>query len=426
MSDLDSTVNGFRHLERSLHSILIVFPLGLLLTTGGLLADDWPGFRGRGDSRVAEGVLPLHWTDTNNVAWRLELPGTGQSSPIHWQGVAYVASVAGKRKKDHWILQALDAASGKERWRHTLEAALPEERSDTRSHAAPTPVAGQEGVFAFFEGGECLAMTHAGEVRWQRNLMSEIGEIASNHGVGGSPVLAGDLLVIPIDQEKPSCLIALDRRTGVTRWKASRPGRTAWSSPLFIEDADVPQVVVSGGGTVTSYRVVDGQSLWELSGFVKNLVPSPTLGESLLIIAAGSKGSNAGFAWRGGTNAPVERWRADDVASGFASPLVHRGRVYFVGTAGVVNCREAATGRLLFYERISQSVWASPMAAGDRVYLFGERGSTTVLAASDEYTPLATNRLSVAGRVVGIAACDASILIRCEKELLCIGEANGE
>ena len=394
--------------------------LASLLVPGSASADDWPGFRGHGDSRTTARDLPLHWSDTHHQAWRTELPGTGQSSPIRWQGTVYVTSVAGERK-ERWILQALDATSGIERWRHTLVSALPEEISETRSQAAPTPVAGPDGVFAFFESGECVSLTHDGQLRWHRVLTPEIGELANNHGLGGSPTLAGDVLVLLLDQEKPSCLLALDRATGATRWKSPRPGRTAWSSPLFVGDPTVPQIIVSGGGTVTSYRSGDGQALWELGGFVKNLVPSPTLNESRLVIAAGSKGSNAGFVWQGGTNAPTERWRADDVSSGFASPLVHRGRVYFVGTAGVLNCREASTGRLLFDERISQSVWASPIGAEDRIYLFGEKGATTVLAASDTFAPLATNRLTVAGRIVGVAVGEAAFFVRSSRELVRIG-----
>lgn len=378
---------------------------------------DWPGFRGHGDSLAVPQNPPLHWSDTTNVAWRVGLAGTGQSSPICWQGTVYVSSVSGDRKNT-WILQAMDSVSGRERWRHTQSSALPDELSDTRSQAAPTPVAGAEGVFAFLESGDCLALTHDGKVRWHRTVTQEVGELANNHGLGGSPILAGDCLVVPLDQEKPSCLLALDRQSGVTRWKSPRPGRSAWSTPVFVPDPAAPQIVVSGGGTVTSYRVSDGTTLWELAGFVKNLVPSPTLADSLLVVAAGSKGSNAAFTWRGATNTPTELWRADDVSSGFASPLVHRGRVYFVGTAGVVNCREASTGRLLFEERTSQSVWASPVGAGNHVYLFGDKGVTTVLEASNSFTPLATNRLSVLGKVVGLALDNNAFLLRSQKELL--------
>ncbi len=388
-------------------------------------AGDWPGFRGLGDSIAiarSEG-LPLHWSDETNVAWRIPLPGLGQSSPILWKGIVYLTSVAGPRK-DPWILQAFDAVSGRERWRHTQASALPEESSETRSQCAPTPVAGPDGVYAFLESGDCLALSHEGKLRWHRDLTRELGELAGNHGLGGSPVLAGDLLVVPLDQEKPSCLVALDRSTGATRWKASRPGRTAWSSPLFVDDPRAPQVVVSAGGTVTSYRVGTGDVLWELSGFVRNLVPSPTVASSLLVVAAGSKGSNVAYEWHGSTRAPTERWRADDVSSGFASPLIHRGRVYFAGTAGIVNCREAATGRLLFDERISQSLWASPIGAGDRVFCFGEKGSTTVLAAADAFIPLATNRLTVLKRVVGVAVGEAAFLLRSQGELVRIAVDN--
>jgi len=383
-------------------------------------ASNWPGFRGHGDSIAVARDLPLHWSASSNLAWRVDLAGPGQSSPIVWGDTVYTTSATGPRKEDI-VVQAIHAATGLERWRHTRPSANPEAVSETRSHAAPTPVAAPEGLYALFESGDCFALDHAGQVRWHRNLSTEFGEISSNHGLGGSPALAPDVLVLALDQERPSCVVALDRSTGATRWRTPRPGRTAWSSPLVVGDGHTAQVILSGGGTLNGYLARTGEPLWSVGGFVRNLVPSPTLHAALLVVGAGSKGSNVAFDWTGSTNAPVERWRADDVASGFASPLAHSGRVYFVGTAGVLACRDAASGRPLFEERVAQSSWASPVGAGDRIYVFGDRGATTVLRADDRFLPLATNELGFASKVVGVAVSDGAFLIRAYGELARLG-----
>lgn len=223
-------------------------------------AADWPGFRGRGDSITAAADLPLRWSSTSNLAWRIDLPGTGQSSPIVWGDKVYLTSVAGARKEE-LVVQAIDAASGREQWRYTHRSSVPEEASETRSRSAPTPVAAAEGIYAFFESGDCFALDHQGKLRWHRVLTAEAGELASNHGLGGS---------------------------------------------------------------------------------------------------------------------------------------------------------------------LSQSAWASPIGAADRVYVFGERGATTVFATEDRFLPLATNQLGFATKVVGVAAADGAFFIRAYGELARVGPQIGQ
>jgi len=120
--------------------------------------------------------------------------------------------------------------------------------------------------------------------------------------------------------------------------------------------------------------------------------------------------------------APTELWRCSDATCGFASPLIHRGGIYFLGQAGVLTCVEARSGRLLFEERVGDGGWASPIGAGDRAYVFGEKLSTTVLAAENAFRPLATNDLSFNKTVCGVAATDGALLFRAYEDLVCIGK----
>jgi len=379
--------------------------------------DAWPGFRGGGDSIAGPGAYRVAWSSTNLPGWRVKLDGIGQGSPVIWSGVVYTLSVEGERK-ERLVTQAHDLASGRETWRFTTNSSLSEPISDTRSRSAPTPVAGAEGVFVFFESGDCLALTHSGSVRWHRVLTAEAGELAGNHGLGGSPVLASEVLVVPLDQERPSMLMALDRKTGETRWKVARPGRTGWSTPIVVGTGFREQVVISCGGALTSYDAREGARVWEVGGFVRNLVPSPSWDGETLLVGAGGKGSNRAFRWNGGTNAPQAHWDATEVTVGFASPLLHAGRAYFLATAGVLSAFETSHGRALFESRLPDSAWASPVGAGEHVYVFGQRGTTTVLKASDSYEPVATNTVATDSKVVGVAASRGWFVIRAEKELL--------
>ncbi|MGE3309447.1 MAG: PQQ-binding-like beta-propeller repeat protein [Limisphaerales bacterium] len=399
--------------------------LGLFLGVGNVLpaterGDDWPGFRGHGDSIAGPGDYPVTWSESVNIAWRIPLAGVGQGSPIVWRGTVYSLCVEGG-KKERLVVEAHDLSTGRGLWKFSTNSALPEAVSDMRSRSAPTPVAGPEGVFAFFESGDCLALDHDGKLIWHRVVTEEVGELTGNHGLGGSPVLASETLVLPMDQERPARLLALDRKTGATRWSAPRPGRTGWSTPIVAGSGSLEQVVVSCGGAVSSYSAKDGGPLWEVGGLIKNLVPSPTLRGDLLVVGAGGKGSNRAFRWDGGTNAPAAAWEAPDVTSGFASPLVHAGRAYFLASAGILSAVELTTGRALFDVRLPDSAWASPVGAGDHVYIFGQRGTTTVIEASDNYRPVATNTVAADSKIVGVAASRGRWIVRAEGELLGIG-----
>jgi outer membrane protein assembly factor BamB len=382
-------------------------------------AAHWPGFRGNGTSVTTARDLPLHWSATSNIAWRVQLAGPGQSSPIIWNGRVYVTSVVGPRK-EQLVVQALALEDGREVWRYAMNSSIPEELSDRRSRAAPTPVAGADGVFAFFESGDCFALTHDGKLRWHRVLSESVGKVNSNHGLGGSPILFERGLYLPLDQSGPACLVVLDRSDGSTLWKAPRPDKTSWSTPIVARKGTETELILSGGGTVSAYDTETGALRWEITGILKNNVPSPSLDKTLLVIGASSKGSNLALDLGAGTNAPSELWRAD-ATCGFASPLIHRGRVYFVSSAGILSCVDALSGRQHFEERLVQSAWASPLGAGESIYVFGEKGKTTVLLADDVFRPIQTNELSFDKNITGVAVTDGAFVMRSSEELVRVG-----
>jgi outer membrane protein assembly factor BamB len=396
----------------------LVFP-GVIASA--LAGSQWSGFRGDGSSVTTARDLPLQWSETNNIAWRIQLPGTGQSSPIIWNDRIYVTSVEGPRK-EKLVVQALSLAEGKEVWRFAVDSSVPEELSNMRSHAAPTPVAEGDGVFAFFESGDCIALTHDGKARWRRNVLEMTAKVSSNHGLGGSPILFERGLYLPLDQAGPACLLALDRTTGSTLWKAARVDKTSWSTPVVARRGDEFLIILSGGGTIAGYDAEIGTLSFEVTGIVKNSVPSPTVSGNLLVIGASSKGSNLALDLsKGKASVPPELWRSGSATCGFASPLVHRGRAYFVSSAGIISCLNATNGELLFEERLSEGAWASSIGAGDHIFIFGEKGTTTVLAAQDEFKILGTNRLAFSKNVPGVAVTDGGFIIRAGNDLVLVG-----
>ena len=146
--------------------------LSILLTTAATGADVWPGFLGAGASREPA-TAPLEWSPTKNIAWTAELPGYGQSSPVVWNDLVFLTSVEGPMKDTYHIL-ALRQSDGSQVWRHSFESTDKVKSSLYVSRAAPTPVCDDKGLYAFFESGDVVGMTHEGKVLWQRSLSTEV------------------------------------------------------------------------------------------------------------------------------------------------------------------------------------------------------------------------------------------------------------
>lgn len=371
---------------------------------GGAAPTTWPGFRGDGSSVATTAALPHKWSPTENVAWRTTLPGYGQSSPVVWGGRAFVTAVEGK-EKETLIVVAVDVRTGKVAWKKELSASQKGKNNPVMSRAAPTPVVDGERVYAFFESGDVVALNHAGEVQWHRSLSKDHGELKNNHGVGSSPAQTDRAVVVLIDHQGPSYLVALDKATGKDRWKADRKGRASWTSPVVATIGDRATVIVSSGGAVDAYDATSGKLLATHGGLVGNTIPSPTVSGELVLVGAGEDRRNPDAVASARSNcclrltlkdgkAAFERaWEGDRAVSQHASPVAYRGQAYFVTRAGGVVCVDLRTGAERYSQRLAAACWATPIAAGDHVFFFGKDGVTTVLKAGPKYERVAVNRL---------------------------------
>jgi outer membrane protein assembly factor BamB len=389
-------------------------------------SDSWSEFRGRGNS-VAEAVgLPQTWSDEQGIRWRCELPGVGQSSPVVSGNRVFVTSVRGPNKEES-LVACVDRTTGKLLWEWSFPTAQKIADSDYVSRAAPTPAVDAERVYAFFEGGDLAALDHSGRTVWQRNLVAEYGEIKGNHGLGGSPALDGDTLVVLVEHDGPSYLLAVDVATGKNRWKADRPAKVSWTSPIIGDVAGRKTIVVSSAGTVEAFDLADGRRRWIVEGLEGNTVASPTVLPQGVLVGSSELGQtqllrpvDKPAAADGAATPPAVVWKCEDAAASFSSPLAYGGRVYLVNKAGAAACLDLATGKKLWNERVG-SCWASPLGVENRVYFFGKDGTTIVVAAEAEFRKLAENRLTIEDRLYGVAAVDGLFLVRTGKMLYGIG-----
>ncbi|MDY7093440.1 MAG: PQQ-binding-like beta-propeller repeat protein [Acidobacteriota bacterium] len=383
----------------------------------------WPGFRGAGDGVVRSEAMPMEWSPEHNVAWRASLPGYGQSSPVVWGQQVFVTSVEGE-EKESLILSALDRGTGEVRWRRLFDASQRIPSSNMVSKGAPTPVVDGEGVYAFWESGDVVALDHRGETRWQRSLTREHGEFEGNHGVGSSLVQTDEAVIVQVTHEGPSYFLALDKGTGETRWMAERPSKVAWTTPVVVSAADRNLLVSSAAGRVEALDAATGERLWQVEGIEKNHVPSVVVAGDLVVAASSEAGQSLALrpVAAGGPGKAEVLWHAEGVSSGFGSPLVMGDCVLFVNKSGVAHCVDRQDGHLRWRHRLGAACWASPIAAGDYAFFFTKEGTTAVLKPTAEGPgPVAENSLPTDDTVYGVAAIPGAFFVRTGSEILRIG-----
>jgi outer membrane protein assembly factor BamB len=383
-------------------------------------AGNWPGFRGSAQAHTdAAARLPVRWSADTAPAWETTLPGTGQSSPVIWDGRVLVTAIDGANKETLHLL-CVELATGKELWRKTWESSFTEKDSEYVSKAAPTPAVDGERVYVLFESGDLIALTHGGEEIWRRELTKDFGKFEGNHGQGSSPVLTPRGVVVLVDHKGQSFIASFDQASGRTQWKTDRETTSAWSTPLVLERAGRTEVIASASGSVTAYHPDDGSVLWTHEGLEGNNVPSPATDGSIFLVGSRKKGANVALREAGGKTEVA--WQANDATSAFGSPLVHDGRAYFASDAGVAYCYRLNTGELLWDARIADATWASPLAAGPRIYFFGKNGKTTIVKAADEFVVEAECEIPVDSkdRVYGYAVSEGRIVFRLGGKLVCL------
>ncbi|MCH2374579.1 MAG: PQQ-binding-like beta-propeller repeat protein [Planctomycetes bacterium] len=400
-----------------------MLPLLIALVLTGAPDSNWVAFRGTyGNSLAPATKLPLTWSQSENVAWRVKLRGSGQSSPIVWEDKVFVSSAEGK-SKGTLVATCINLANGAVVWEKKLASAMPQEDNGYVSKAAPTPTVDSERAYFFFESGDLLSLSHAGELVWKRSLSKEYGPLRGNHGLGSSLALTDGAVIVLVDHDGQSYMLSVDRETGKNRWKIERTSGSGWSSPIVARFEDAERIYVSISKKLEAFDAASGKRLWHLDGLDGNNVPSPTLTKDLVVIGSGSAGFNLGIRRGGSGDVKMTHvaWSAQGVTSSFPSPLVHNGRVYFVGRSGALTCVDAADGKVKWQKRLPAACWASPIGADEQVYFFCKDGTTLVLKADETGEELAKNQLPVDDVVYGVAAVRGSFVVRTGTQLTRIG-----
>ena len=408
---------------------LFLAPALLSLIPSWLYAseNEWPQFRGPTGQGISAAVkVPVAWSATTHIAWKVEVPGRGWSSPVLSKGRLYLTTAIGGEDGAALTLHTLciDAASGRTLWDTEVfqpDAAAAREMHRKNSPASSTPIVAGERLYVHFGHMGTAALDLSGKVVWKQTEL----KYPPVHGGGGSPILVGDALVFSCDGERDPFVVALDAASGAIRWKTARnsPAKKqfAFSTPLTITVGGVPEIISPGPGFVAAYDVKDGREIWRVGyGEGYSVVMRPVFAHGLLFVSSGFdfpvfyaiKPEGAS----GDVTATNVAWSTRKAPPQTASPVVAGDEVYFVSEAGIATCADARTGDVHWSERLGGGFSASLVAAEGRVYFQNESGVGYVVKAAKKYQLLATNDLAERS-LASYAVADGTLFIRTEKTL---------
>lgn len=390
---------------------------------------DWSRFRGEnGQGVIDQCKVPLPWTDSD-VAWKINLPGKGNGSPIVFGNKVFIMSAEAESKR-HAL--AYDLATGKELWRKSFATAKHGVHSKS-SYASSTPCANANSVFFAWASPENLtvkAFSHDGVEQWTKDF----GRYISSHGFGGSPIVVDDKLILSNNQDAEelpegvapgdSSVVALDVKTGNVIWQTPRKSvRTSYGVPSVLEeDGQKVLIFAETGDGVFALDAATGRQLWNNKVFTKRSVSCPVIVGDIAISTEGSGGGgNILFGVNLKGNHELAFEIKNTIAPYVPTPVAKGELLFLWADKGIVTCASATNGETFWSERIGGNVSTSPVIAGDKLIGIDEEGTVTILSASRSFQQLGKVKLGETTRSTPLVA-ENYLLIRTDTKLICIGK----
>jgi outer membrane protein assembly factor BamB len=379
-------------------------------------SQDWPEFRGpTGQGHSDERGLPLAWSETKNVRWKVAVPGRGWSSPAIRGDRVWLTTATEEGKS----LRAISVDRNTGAILQNVEVfrlKSPGNLNAKNSQASPTPVLEGDRIYLHFGAYGTACITQSGEIVWKTRLDYDNGQ----HGPGGSPVVYDNLLILSCDGQDAQYVVALDKQTGKVRWKKFREGYQAYTTPLVLRLPAGDQVISPGAFRAVSYEPRTGKELWQVrygDGFSN--VPRPVYGNGLVFTCTGFQQPSllaVRLDGRGDVTKSHIAWTLKRGVSLTPSPLLVGDELYMVSDNGVASCIDAKTGAPHWQVRLGGNHSASPLYADGRIYFLSEEGESVVIAPGKEFKALAKNQLD-GPTLASMAVSNGSIFVRSQTHL---------
>ncbi len=423
---------------------------------------DWPQFRGISATGIAEGFsLPATWntSDGTNVLWKTQIPGLGLSSPVVWGNEVFISSAISGRKdaglkvglygsvepvqddtEHEWRLYAVDKATGKIKWQHTVHTAVPKIKRHTKAtHANSTLATDGERLVAFFGSEGLYAFDLQGKQLWSKDLGTlDAGWYVAPENqweTGSSPVIHDGVVIIQVDVQKDSFLAALDAKTGRELWRTPRTDVPTWGTPTIHRVRGQTQIIVNGFRHAGAYDFKTGTEIWKLGRNGDIPVPTPVVSGGLIYITNAHGPLSPVYAIKESATGDITPqgdttsndhivWSVPKGGGYMCTPLVYRGLAYIVTYNGVLSAFDAKTGERKYQHRLlegtSSAFTSSPVANDGHVYIASEDGQVIVLKAGDTFERIATNDMG-ASVLATPAISEGRLLVRTQDQLIALG-----
>ena len=407
--------------------------VGLAFFCVSLSAQHWPAFRGANAAGVSDGTpTAVTWNAPagTNVAWKTPVPGIAVSSPIVWGDRVFVSTAVSSdpkqtlrtglygdvepvndSSKHTWRLLAIDKKSGKVLWDRVAYEGVPKtKRHPKSSQASATPVTDGRHVIASFGSEGLYAYDFDGKLLWRQDL----GLLNSGWffdpdyewGLGSSPIIYKNLVIVQCDIQRDSFLAAFDTATGKEAWRTAREEIPSWSTPTIFEVNGRPELVTQATGFTRGYDPMTGKELWRYSGNSEIAIPTPVIGPGIVIITNGYRGVQPIFAIKPGATGDITlqnkatksdfiSWSTTRGGPYIPTPIVYGDQLYVLLNNGVLATYKVATGEQIYQKRLGAggSFSASPVAGDGKIYCSSEDGDVYVIKAGPEYEELAKNAI---------------------------------
>ena len=388
--------------KRVIHALALFLAASTLTLAG----DNWPNWRGPDRNGVSDETdLPLEWSTTGNIHWKLDLPGRSGSTPVVWGDRIFVIST----RDDQIVLWSVDRPSGTIQWERSLGGGNRRVRKANMS--TPSPVTDGNSVWVLTSTGVLRRFDMNGNLKWMRDIEADYWAWGLNWGYGSSPLLHEDSIYVQVlhgmRTDDPSYVIRFDKATGKTVWQIERPTNArrespdSYTTPSLVETANGLELVITGGDAVTGHSLDTGEELWRMDGLnprnngsyrivasplvLDDIVFAPSRERPLLVLRAGGRGNVTDSHLLWSTNS------GPDVPT----PITDGTYLYILRDNGVMFAHEARTGEVVWGpERVASGTYsASPLLADGKLYLTSEDGVTTVIRQGPRFEILATNDL---------------------------------
>jgi outer membrane protein assembly factor BamB len=385
-------------------------------TAAAKAEENWPQWRGPSRNGISnETNLPVKWSQTENVLWKLPMPALSGSTPIVW-GDRIFLNVANALPDARAVdngpgaslhLWCVDRAKGTILWQRDLGSGNRMQRKQNQS--TPSPVTDGTTVWVMTGTGILKAFDFAGKELWTRDIQADYGRFGLNWGYGSSPLLHGDALFVQVlhgmRTDDPSYLLRIDTATGKTVWRVERPTHArvespdSYTTPAALQYAGNTEIVLTGGDVVTGHDPATGKELWRADGLnptndanyrivaspvtFDDLIIAPTRERPMLVLKAGGRGdvtkSHLLWTFDNGPDVPT--------------PVTDGTHVYVINDRGIMFCLEARTGREIYgRQRLRPGTYSgSPVLADGRIYITNEDGVTSVVKAGPQFQLLSEN-----------------------------------